>query len=145
MPPLVALVADCALRTFFRGVREGEAEEAAGLVEAGVLVVAYLLASEASHVALEIAIQLHLSLRLGGLLLLLALPLPTGLFHFRHQVGGLGASELVAAEQLVGVYWSLQGHFALEDVIAVDDLEGGASLGEFLEEFFDEEQFLFLG
>jgi len=109
-------------------VREREAEEAAGLVEAGVLVVAHLLAPEASHVALEIAIQLHFLLRLRGLLLLLALPLPPRLLHLRHEVGGLGASQLVAAEQLVCVHWSLHGHFALEYVIAVNDLQSGASL-----------------
>ena len=137
--PLVALVADCPLRTSLAGVGEGEAEETAGLVETGIFVVAHLFAPKTAHVALEIPIHLRLSIRLRRLLTLcFTLSLSARFFDFGHQVGCLCASELVTAEQLVGVYWSLYGHLSLEDIIAVDDLECGASLGELLQEFFDE-------
>jgi hypothetical protein len=93
VPPLVALIADRSLRTAFAGVGERQAEEAAVLVEAGILVVAHFLAAETPHVTFEVSVLLDFFLRFLRLLrLAFHMPLPASVFHLGHEIGGLRAA-----------------------------------------------------
>lgn len=88
MPPLVALIADCSLRALVTTVGGGEAVEAEAVIEAGVVVMSDLLASETPDVALEVSEELNLllgNLRLIVVCLYWSLLL-VGIIHLHYQV-----------------------------------------------------------
>jgi hypothetical protein len=144
--PLVALVADCPLRASVAVVTCGQAEEAAGLVQAGVVMVSDLLASEAAHVAFEVPIDLPIFLLLDRIVLgFEGWLLPVGLLDLHHQVGSLRAASLIRPEDLVGVHGHAGWRFALQCIVALYDLQCGPAVREFFEQLLDEHEFLLLG
>lgn len=85
MAPLVALVADCALRAAVAVMPRGKAKEAGALVKTGVVMMPYFFASETSDIAFEVSEQLYLFFRLLLLALHLHLRLsPACLLHLHH-------------------------------------------------------------
>lgn len=83
--PLVALVADCTLWAAIAVMPRGQAEETSAFIQAGVVVMPYFLASEASDIAFEVSEQLYLLFRLFLLGLHLHLRLsPARLLNLHH-------------------------------------------------------------
>lgn len=108
VPPLIALVANCPLRTPVAPVGRGEAVEAKIIVEAGVVMVSYLLASETPNVALEVSEKFNLLI--GNLCIIVVglhwSLLLVGVIHLHYQVRYLGSAGLLRAEETVCVDWS---------------------------------------